>query len=130
VRENRAAALLEGFGYTCFTSRGSRGIDLLAVADHGPHLAVEVGGPKKVLAESFASLYAAKKPAGTRVLVVRWIKPRGKRAHFRWHLSADPGDFYDDLADALEALSGALHGDCPGHARPLRKRPWLSPSEL
>ncbi len=104
LRENRAAALLEGHGYVCFASRGSRGIDLLAVADSGPHLAIEVGGPKKVLAESFQALHAAKKPAGTRVLVVRWVKPRGKRAHFRWHLSADPGGFYDDLADALEAL--------------------------
>ncbi len=99
MRENRCAALLEAYGYTCFTSRGSRGIDLFAVAEHGPHLAIEVGGPKKVLRESFEALYAAKKPGGTRVLVVRWVN-RG----FRWHLSADRGDFFGEIGLALDAL--------------------------
>ncbi len=107
VRESRCAALLEAYGYFCFISRGSRGIDLLAIHDHRPHLAIEVGGRSKVLSEAFAALYAARKPAGTRCLVVRWVKPRGKRAHFRWHFSADPRDFCDDLADALEALRNA-----------------------
>lgn len=103
VTENRFADLLRAHGYCVYPTRGSRGIDLLAVHSETKHcIAVEVGGASKRLRESFGKLREATVPVGTLLVVARYVK-RGKERHYRWSVNLDEDARYDTLDAALDA---------------------------
>jgi len=111
--ENRFGDLLRERGYIPFYSRGSRGIDLIAIvadpAESGyglPFLAVEIGRRGKAIAASFAALREAPKPAGTRVLVARYLRKKGVRNGW-WRVHINEDTYLDDLDAALASLRDA-----------------------
>ena len=101
--ENVVAKILEEeHGYYCYASRGSRGIDLIALhpGDSLPHLGVEVGTESKSVRSAFRKLNeGAKRYPGMYFLVVRRCK-RGARNIFRWHATAGKWG-HDTFEDAL-----------------------------
>jgi len=88
ARENRCGDLLRIHGYEPFYSRGSRGVDILAVkADgYGPHLQIAVIRPNGgSVRQSFVALRAAPVIAGSRQVVAKEIK----RNAWRWYWDED-----------------------------------------
>ena len=107
-RENRVVKHLEALGYFCYPSRGSRGIDLIAIAPgtlHLPHLGREVGGEKKSVREAFGKMRLLPQCPGMVLLVVREIKTNG-RNHFRWHAAAEVRG-HDSFEGAVDAARKA-----------------------
>jgi|SRR5580704_11921264 hypothetical protein len=95
ARENRVSAVLEKLGWYCYPSRGSRGIDVIAIAEpeyraNGgttrPHLGLEIGGLGKSHSAAFAKMRSAPQCPGMILLVVKETKANGKR-RLRWYAS-------------------------------------------
>lgn len=105
ARENRLGALLEARGYIPFYSRGSRGTDIVALCTEGnrPHLLIAVSRPTYgAVREPFEKLRASIRPPGSRELLCREMKKKGRADWWRTYLDEDT--FHDDLDDALAAL--------------------------
>jgi hypothetical protein len=103
--ENTVSAFLAQRGYFCYPSRGSRGIDIIALHDTESHLGLEVGTTHKRAASAFEKMLACPRPAGMVCLVVRKTK-RKNRVVLRWHVAGiQTGflDFDEALAAAREA---------------------------
>jgi hypothetical protein len=86
--------------------RQERGLDgdVIALADPEtgyPHLIIEVGGPKKSVAESLAQMTEHPLPPGFVPLVARCIG-RGAKS-WRWHFVAHKRG-HDSLPEVLSAL--------------------------
>lgn len=87
------SAYLEAeWNYWCQPSRGSRGIDITALADPDsslPHLAIEAGTKSKSVKQAFIKLLDPKTRmyAGMLPLVVRKLK-RKNRIVLRWHATS------------------------------------------
>lgn len=84
--------------------REEKGIpaDVIALAplDSGlPHLLIEVGGPGKSVRLALAEMLENPLPPGFVPLVARTIDRR-----MRWHVSAERGDVFTKLVDALDAV--------------------------
>lgn len=98
ARENRCGAVLIGYGYEPFYSRGSRGgADIFAVKidGFGPHLQVAVIRPNGgSIRQSFIKLRAGPQITGSRQVVAKEIQ----RNKWRWYESED------DSVDTLAAL--------------------------
>ena len=101
VTENRAIAYLETeHGYFCYPSRGSRGIDVVALSTTDlPHLLLEVGTKNKRARGAFAKMNASPNFPGAFLLVVRKVKVRN-RIRLRWHV---PG-----IVRGLDDFLGAI----------------------
>jgi hypothetical protein len=103
--ENIVAAYLEdGYGYYCYPSRGSRGIDLVCLSpEEGlPHLMIEVGTRSKSVVAAFDKMYRASLFPGSVPMVVRKIIENGRIA-LRWHAQSGVRGHYnfeDALAEA------------------------------
>ena len=90
ARENRVIAFLEALGYYCYPSRGSRGIDIVALSTPEmdlPYLGIEAGGRSKSVRLAFSKLADARVYPGMRLLVVREVKVRNRNT-LRWHWAA------------------------------------------
>lgn len=104
VTENLAIAYLESeHGYFCYPSRGSRGIDVVALSTTNlPHLLLEIGTKNKRARGAFAKMQASPNFPGAFLFVVRKIKIKN-RNRLRWHV---PGvtrgidNFLDAIAEA------------------------------
>lgn len=105
-RENRVAAELEVIGYFCYPSRGSRGIDVVAIAPKDeplPHLGIEIGGPGKRIATAFAKMRACPQCPGM-VLLVALETLRNRKRSLRWYASEDgKRGGYESVRDAIAA---------------------------
>lgn len=91
ARENRVADLLEtAHKYSCYPSRGSRGLDLVCIAGPPPlpHLGIEVGGASKRIGAAFRKMRETAQCPGMLLLVVRELKRSGRR-YLRWYASED-----------------------------------------
>lgn len=98
IRENRIIDILEALGYYCYASRGSRGIDIIALhSEYGhPHLAVAVVRPSGSVKQNFAKLHSYPMPAGAVPIAVREVN----RKVCRWY--AEPGrGGHDNPTDAI-----------------------------
>jgi|SRR5580693_6549069 hypothetical protein len=102
--ENLAIAYLEEkHGYFCYPSRGSRGVDVVALSTTElPHLLLEVGTKNKRARGAFAKMEAQPNFPGAFLLVVRKIKVKGRNL-LRWHV---PGIVrgLDDFTAAIAAV--------------------------
>ncbi len=94
ANENRVIDFLEARGYFCYPSRGSRGIDIIALHDIASHLGLEVGTTHKRAASAFAKMLASPRPAGMVCLVVRKTK-RKNRIVLKWHVHGVQLGFVD-----------------------------------
>jgi hypothetical protein len=105
-RENRFGDALESRNYFVSYSRGSRGIDVVAIGLKGaaPHILAEVGGIGKRVRSSFAKLRAAPSFPGSRKIVARELKHKGRCF---WRVYTDPDTSFDDIDAALESLRAA-----------------------
>ena len=105
ARENRVASVLEAEGYSCYPSRGSRGIDVVAIAPKDqplPHLGIEIGGMGKRLGVAFAKMRASAQCPGMVLLVVLETL-RKRRRSLRWYASADgKHGGHERVHDAIE----------------------------
>jgi len=103
-RENVVMRHLEDLGYFCYASRGSRGIDIIALSPKDqilPHLGIEAGGRSKSVKEAFAKMRASANFPGMLLLVVREVKVKN-RNRLRWH-ATDGVHGHDSFESALEA---------------------------
>lgn len=105
-RENRVTAILEAIGYFCYPSRGSRGIDVVAIAPKDesllPHLGVEIGGSGKRIATAFGKMRACPQCPGMVLLVVLETL-RNRRRSLRWYASEDgKRGGHDNPLDAVD----------------------------
>lgn len=85
------AETLESLGWSCYPSRGSRGIDVIALApstETRPHLGLEIGGSGKRLHTAFEKMRAAPQCPGMILLVVLETI-RKRRRTLRWYASED-----------------------------------------
>lgn len=81
----------------------SADIIAFAPADSGlPHLIVESGGAGKRLGVAFEEMLEHPLPPGFIALVARTIDRK-----MRWHVSAERGDSFSTLVDALDAVREA-----------------------
>ena len=105
ARENRVSSVLEAIGYFCYPSRGSRGINVVAIApkeDPLPHLGIEIGGPGKRLAIAFGKIRACAQCPGM-LLLVAMETIRDRRRSIRWYASEDgKRGGHKDVRDAIE----------------------------
>jgi hypothetical protein len=105
--ENLVAKYLEDeYGYYCYPSRGSRGIDLVCLANPfgiaRPHLMIEVGTESKSVKAAFAKISETTLFPGSIPLVVRKIV-KNRRISLRWHSQAGVRgheNFWDALVEA------------------------------
>lgn len=100
-------ALLEERGYFCYPSRGSRGIDVIALAPKDtsmPHIGLEVGTKNKSAKKAFEKMRSEPNFPGMVLLVVR-KRLKKNRISFRWHSAGGRG--FDTLEAALESLKAA-----------------------
>jgi hypothetical protein len=97
ARENRVADVLEKEGWYCYPSRGSRGIDVIAIAPHEyrsngstvrPHLGVEIGGKGKRLRVAFEKMRGAPQCPGM-ILLVALETIRDRKRSVRWYASEE-----------------------------------------
>jgi hypothetical protein len=96
-RENRVGAMLRAHGYEPFYSRGSRGVDILAVSteEGRPHLRIAVSRPSYTAVRGpFEKLRAAPKIPGAIDLLIREVERN------EWRIYADEDTFFDDDLDA------------------------------
>lgn len=95
--------LTENYGYYCYPSRGSRGLDLICLCPdnlHLPHLGLEIGTESKSVKAAFAKMCAARRFPGMLFMVVRKIKKNG-RVKLRWHVTSGAWG-HDSFESALE----------------------------
>jgi len=108
LTENLAIAFLEdNHSYFCYPSRGSRGVDVVALSTTElPHLLLEVGTKNKRARGAFAKMEAQPNFPGAFLLVVRKVKVKGRNV-LRWHI---PGLHrgLDDFSAAISAAREAL----------------------
>lgn len=85
--------MLESAGWFCYPSRGSRGIDIIAIAPpefrsnghaSSPHLGLEIGGRSKSLRGAFAKMREQPQCPGMLLLVVIETL-RERRRSLRWY---------------------------------------------
>ena len=101
--ENDAAAELEAIGYFCYPSRGSRGIDLIALATDEmalPHLGLEVGGSGKRLGVAFAKMRENAQFPGMLLLVALSLMKKRRRV-LRWYAREDHRGGHHSVIDAI-----------------------------
>lgn len=101
-RENRIVVMLGKLGYFPIRRPGSRGeYDIYATNMSGcpPHLSVQAGGTSKSIARAFEKLRQRQYPAGTILLLGRWIS---RKQDWRWH-----GDIYTRYSSAEAAIEAA-----------------------
>ena len=98
-RENRVGAMLRAHGYEPFYSRGSRGVDILAVStiEGRPHLRIAVSRPSYTAVRGpFQKLREAPKIPGAIDLLIREVETN------EWKIYADEDTaFDDDLESAI-----------------------------
>lgn len=107
-KENIVIDILEQHGYRGYASRGSRGVDIVALAPPNttlPHLEIECGAESKRVGEAFRKLAAIPAYSGAVRLVVRVLNRRGKRVVW-WYAHAD-AMYTTDFIEALEAARAA-----------------------
>lgn len=101
-------AQLRELGYYCFASRGSRGIDVIAVHDDRtlPILVCEVGGRSKVVSAALSELEAAARPIGSRCIVAR----ETARGVWRYHTRDNDGDTRseENILDLLDFRTATM----------------------
>ncbi len=96
-----AKHLEDTYGYFCYPSRGSRGIDLVCLNPYDyPHLMIEVGTKSKSVRLAFSKLREAALFPGSYPLVVRKTKKAG-RVVLRWH-ATDGKHGHNSFIAALE----------------------------
>jgi hypothetical protein len=101
--ENLAVYFLEEkYGYFCYPSRGSRGIDVVCLSTTTlPHLLLEVGTKNKRARGAFAKMSEQPNFPGASLLVVRKVKVKGRNV-LRWHVPGVVRGF-DEFTAAIEA---------------------------
>ena len=105
ARERSVLKTIGKLGFYCMRSPASKGVDVYCVnlAGHPPHVAVEAGGSSKRVGNAFKALQNHELPAGTILLLVRWVHKRAI-----WYSAPDIMTRHTSAEAAIEAAKKAL----------------------